>query len=263
MTDDHFSDEVLMAFADGELDEATAEAVQTAMESDDRLVDRVAEFMESRGNAKAALAPMLREPMPDALMASVQKMVADSVANDGSGTAGETTNVVAMAPHRRKGQSSFRQNWAVPIAASVAAVVAGLAGFTAGTFTDDRSQPAMQVAGIASPMLFEALNSVESGQESILGDTGDRFTAIASFRDSAGALCREFEVDSQQRSSVVAVACHPTTEWEVRFAVVAPTSENSYAPASSMEALNAYLSAIEAGEPLIPADEAEALKSLR
>ena len=37
-----FDDETLMAFADGELDDATTQAVERAMETDDALVMRVA-----------------------------------------------------------------------------------------------------------------------------------------------------------------------------------------------------------------------------
>ena len=61
----------------------------------------------------------------------------------------------------------------------------------------------------------------------------------------------------------MSVACRSGDEWRVSFAVVAPGDAGGYAPASSAEALDAYLSAIEAGEPLSAEDEAEALAEVR
>jgi hypothetical protein len=103
---------------------------------------------------------------------------------------------------------------------------------------------------------------VPAGQEIALA-AGGRFRAIATFRDDNGDLCREFELDSADRSTVVSVACNTAGEWRVSFAVTAPGDAGGYAPASSTEALDAYLRAIEAGEPLTSEEEAEALSETR
>ena len=70
-------------------------------------------------------------------------------------------------------------------------------------------------------------------------------------------------MDTAAGSSVVSVACRADGAWSVRFAVVAPVRDGGYAPASSMEALDAYLASAGAHEPLSPADEAAALAAGR
>jgi anti-sigma factor RsiW len=59
-----FDDETLMAFADGELDEAAAARVERAIADDEALAARVALFMETRDQARAArLLACARPPM--------------------------------------------------------------------------------------------------------------------------------------------------------------------------------------------------------
>ncbi|WP_292626990.1 hypothetical protein [Mesorhizobium sp.] len=101
-----------------------------------------------------------------------------------------------------------------------------------------------------------------SGEETVLAGSTDRIRAVATFRDGTGSLCREFEIDSANRSTVISVACHSDIGWAVNFAVVAPTRDGAYAPASSTEALDSYLAATRAHEPLSREDEAAALRSL-
>ena len=112
------------------------------------------------------------------------------------------------------------------------------------------------------PAIVTALGTVASGDEQDLGSEG-RFRAIASYRDAGGSLCREFEVDHTDQTTIVAIACRPDTQWEYRFTVVAGQNNSGYAPASSLEALDAYLTAVGAGEPLSPEAEAATLKSLQ
>ncbi|TIM67927.1 MAG: hypothetical protein E5Y58_19680 [Mesorhizobium sp.] len=53
MTEETFSDEILMRFADGELDPDMVARIEQAMETDDRLVARIAVFIETRAQAQA------------------------------------------------------------------------------------------------------------------------------------------------------------------------------------------------------------------
>lgn len=247
-----FDDRTLMAFADGELDDETAAAVEQAMATDDDLAGRVALFLDTRIQAKDALRPLVEEPVPEALGRSVRRMVDE--AKSRQGTAAQIGSIAAAGRTR---PSPMRRPWIMPLAASVAAVVFGLGGYLIGMGGRDAPQ-GFAVAGLSSPALSEALGRVPSGGDAVLAGSGDRLRAVASFRDAGGALCREFEVDSAG-SSVVSVACRADGAWSVRFAVVAPARDGGYAPASSMEALDAYLASAGAHEPLSPADEAAAL----
>jgi hypothetical protein len=90
---------------------------------------------------------------------------------------------------------------------------------------------------------------------------GGQFVAIASFRTADGDLCREFEFDAADRTTLVSVACRDGAAWDLRLAVVAPSADASgYAPASSMETLDAYLMAIGADAPLSAEEEAAAIE---
>jgi anti-sigma factor RsiW len=256
MTEETFSDEILMRFADGELDPETVARIEQAMEIDDRLVTRVAMFIETRAQAQAALKPLLDEPVPEKLVAAVEQMI-------DARRAGEKAASVLPFGGGRIAAPPSRSQWRLPIAASLAAAVVGaLAGYWAAG-TNERRQGGLWVAGVIRPALAQALETVESGKEIRLAGISDRFRAIATFRNNSQDLCREFEVDSQDRSTVVSVACRSGDEWRVSFAVVAPGDAGGYAPASSTEALDAYLSAIEAGAPMSAEEEVQALTEVR
>jgi anti-sigma factor RsiW len=246
-----FSDETLMRFADGELDEATAARLESALAGDDALTTRLALFTETRAASKAALQPLLDEPVPEKLRAAVENMVARKRAADAG------ANVVAFPA----GGASRHVSWRLPLAASlVAALVGAAAGFWIAGPSKTPSGAGLQIAGLNGAAISGALTSVASGDEATIGD--DRFRAIATFRDSNQSICREFEIDAKNRSTVIAVACHVDQGWQVNFAVVAPSADGGYAPASSTEALEAYLAAIDAAEPMAPDAEAEALRAL-
>ncbi|MEM6462149.1 MAG: anti-sigma factor [Pseudomonadota bacterium] len=246
MTERDFSDETLMAFADGELSADKQKAVEEAIEKDERLANRVAGFIESRSMAQNALKPLLDEPVPADLKAKIEEMV------------GTETNVTALP--RRHASTPVRR-WAMPLAASLALVVGGLGGYLAGTSTTD--QPA-QVAldAVNQPEIITALNTASSGSETDLGASG-LFRAIASYSDANNTLCREFEIDRVDRSTIVAVACRSDADWKYRFTVFAGQSNSGYAPASSLEALDAYLNAVGASEPMSVEAEAAALEAIR
>jgi anti-sigma factor RsiW len=257
MTRTDFSDETLMRFADGELDAETSAEIERAMETDEELVSRVALFIETRQAAKAAMQPLLDEPLPEGLEAAVGRMVAEKMSAQNASSA----SVVAFP--RRAANERRASRWLVPAAASLAAVVAGLGGYWLGASGEPTSGGALPLAAVSSPALAEALATVASGEERQLPVSDQRFRAIATFRDSTQALCREFELDSTDRSTVVSVACRTGADWRVTFAVVAPGGSGGYAPASSTETLEAYLTAIDAGTPLEAEEEAKALTDLR
>ncbi|MGK9168139.1 hypothetical protein KXR53_17650 [Inquilinus limosus] len=256
MTARAFDDQTLMAFADGELDDETAAAVEKAIETDDELAGRVALFLETRGRAKEALAPLLEEPVPEALSRSVRRMADEARSRGAPSDGGEVVRVLPATG--RRAPSLRHRPWAMPLAASFAAIVFGLGGYLVGIGVQGTPQ-GLEMAGLSSPAISEALGRVASGETAVLAGSNDRLRAIASFRDAGGALCREFEVDTAGGATVISVACRSNDAWSVRFAVAAPAGEGGYAPASSTEALDAYLAAIGAHEPLSREDEAKAL----
>ncbi|MET0742378.1 MAG: hypothetical protein ABWY78_03320, partial [Microvirga sp.] len=76
----HLTDELLMAFADGELDDAMASAVEQAMAEDPAGRQRIAAFMRSRRLVRQAFTTADALAVPAALAAQVSRQVAASEA---------------------------------------------------------------------------------------------------------------------------------------------------------------------------------------
>lgn len=85
------------------------------------------------------------------------------------------------------------------------------------------------------------------------GEARDGVTAVATFQTASGDLCREFE-----QEGMISVACRTDGGWQTRLAVA--TGGEGYAPVSGVEALDAWLAGVEAGDPLDPEAEASALR---
>lgn len=242
----HFDDETLMAFADGELEDATSIQVEAALDTDGALAERLAVFLDTRLAVAAAMKPLINEPVPDALAASVRRMVEAA----GSSTlaveqgAAEQGNVISF-PAREKIRLPVR-TWLMPLAASILAVITGVVGFIAG-------RGSLQGGPSFESALITALDQQPSGSDVVLGESG-ALHIVSSFVDGRGEVCREYEL-RQQEESTATIACRTNGAWVTRLALSSSRS-GGYVPASSQETVDAYLASINAGEPL-PADEEE------
>lgn len=262
------TDEMLMAYADGETSPAETELVEAAIAADPAVAERFAVFAETRALAQAAFPA--HEPVPDALRDAVRAMVeADAQhstkAQDSAGTQdspSEEDNVVAFAPRARPAATAppRRSQAMMAMAASVVAVAVGVGAYFAGASSVAPPGAHTGVATLADLDLAPSLATVPSGESTDLAGA-TRFTAVAAFRDGAGALCREFEVDGSGER-VLGVACHREGDWRVDFAVATLPSSDSFVPASSTETLDAYLTTVSAEAPLEPEEESAALKAL-
>jgi hypothetical protein len=114
------------------------------------------------------------------------------------------------------------------------------------------------VALIDAPGVTDALSTLASGEETELVGGAGTFRAVSSFVDGGDRLCREFEYAATGRA-YVAVACREEADWSLAFAMGTGGETGGYVPASSLETLDSYLTAIDAGQPLSLDDEAAAL----
>ena len=112
------TDEMLVAFADGEADEATIDAVAKALETDEALAQRLDLFVTTRQILKTELDPVAREAVPDRLT----RFVMGGAPNAGARPA--MAGAATPKPRRRI---------ALPMAAALAGIVAGGLGYWAGT----------------------------------------------------------------------------------------------------------------------------------
>jgi hypothetical protein len=236
MTHDPINDDLLMAYADGELDPAEAEAVERAMSSDPRAARTVAAFLKSRRLARAIFAPP--EPVPAALQAAVEAEI-------GAARERRTPRDVAS-PSLAKRRSV---SW--PSLALAAALVLSLASgvvLLRNWGEGDRSLAAGDGI-LAYADVQQALSTAPSGEEAPL--EAGTFRAISSFADASGGLCREFTVEASgtRPDRLEAVACHGDRGWTLAFLAVAPASQD-YVPADGEGVTASYLRSIGAGSPL-------------
>jgi anti-sigma factor RsiW len=115
------SDERLIAYLDGEVDERERAEIAWWLEQDEGLRERAGRLAESAAVLRAAFDEVLREPLPERLIAAARGDSPDKVTN--------------LAVHRMKRLLGRRRWWiGVPIAASIAGLVVGyFAGNQAGT----------------------------------------------------------------------------------------------------------------------------------
>ena len=132
------------------------------------------------------------------------------------------------------------RQWTLPIAASIAAVIGGLAGYWAANTERTRAGRAMGRRCHQAGARRSACNGrVRQGNQARRDQRpvpGNRHVP----QRCAGAVPR-IRGRFADRSTVMSVACRSGDEWRVSFAVVAPGDAGGYAPASSAEALDAYL----------------------
>lgn len=245
MQDAEFDDTVLMAHADGLLDPATALRVEAALRADPALARRMAAFVATRDRLAEAARAQKAEAVPAELLARVQGEIAASRVASPAG------KVLHFPPRARRTFGAPT----LALAASLALAVGLGAGFL-GALSRPGGKPGLDLGSLSTPGLAPALDRLPSGAREAL--PGADITIIASFTDAAGAFCREFELDGTGGATLVAVACSDGGTWSPRFAVAAPATDG-YAPASSLDALEAYLSAIGASAALSPVDEARLL----
>jgi len=216
------TDEMLMAFVDGETDAAATAMIARALAADAGLAARAEGFRASRALVREAFGDARREPVPEALVEAVAR----------ADRAGE---VVAF-PRRRM------LRLALPLAASLAAGF-GLAGYLLGQAGTGASDPLGRAA------IAEAL--AISGEEALL-------RTLAAYRIEGG-LCRSFDLSGPD-VVLSGVGCDRGAGWTLDLTVARAGGDGLYAPASeaALSSIDAYLDTLEASPPLT-AEEEDAL----
>ncbi|HEX3848382.1 MAG TPA: hypothetical protein VHV81_13455 [Steroidobacteraceae bacterium] len=237
-----YSDETLMAFADGELDAALRAEIESALEGDAELERRVAAHRALRARVHEAYAGELDEMPPQRLL-------------DVLG-AGAVSKVAALDDLRaRRRERAAAPRW-LALAASVAiGATAGYLAFDLGPRAQVTSKGGVLVADAS---LEKSLSSAASGE-----GVGSTPRIGMTYRSKSGALCRSFTA-----SALAGVACRDGGEWRIRvLAQIADAGAGAggYRTAGS-ELPPAVRGAIEAdidGEPLDAAAERDALSRVK
>lgn len=221
------TDEMLMAFVDGETDETTRAAIERALAADAALAARAKLFHGSRTLLREAFGDARREEVPPALIEAVL---------------GRRDNVVPL-------RSRIRARFALPLAASLLLVVGG-AGYLAG-------RPGGGNDPLGRAAIAEALSATRSGEQRSISLAGEsaRFETLATYRVEGG-ICRSFDIGGA-RASLTGIGCDRGTGWTVEL-TVERSGGNAYPPASdaALQSVDAYLDALGVSDPLTADEEA-------
>jgi len=171
--------ELLMAYADGELDPLTAKRVERAIADDPALAAEVDRHRVLRARVGGAFAPIAEEAVPDRLAALL------------------TAKMVPISP---KPARSFARSWTAA-AAMAACLVLGL---TLGLVLNRGPVRATDDGLYAAGPLASALDTQPSG------DGGDVRVAV-SFRDRGNDYCRVFSSRAAD-----GIACRDQHGWALR-----------------------------------------------
>jgi hypothetical protein len=222
-----FSDEILMAFADGELAEPARSEVERAMRSDPAVAERVALHRALRSRVSNAFRGVLDEPVPPRLQAGL--------------ASGKVVHLDAVRAARQQ-QVREHSRWSWPqwgaMAASlVAGVLAGALGLR--SLQGDSELASMSVrdgALVAEGRLDTALTR----QLASAAEAGGQVRIGVSFASKDGTYCRSFAM-----GTAAGLACRRGGQWAIPvLAEGAPGAPGAYRQASS-EMPPAVLAAID------------------
>jgi len=257
-------DETLMAFADGELDEAARTEVEAAMRIDPEVAQRVARHRAMRGRLQAAFADELAEPVPQRLLSVVRDSAAAKASNViDLRDARAASARAASARAANRGESEQRLSRATSwrqLGSIAAGIVMGL-GLGYGMW----KQGSVPILRSASGALVAngALEAALSGQLAAEPPGNSSVHIGVSYLAKSGDYCRSFALAGATATAATAtgVACRDHRQWKIQaLAQTAPQSGGDYRTAGT--ALSpVVLTVIEdeiQGEPLDAAAESAA-----
>lgn len=237
-----FPDDVLMAYADDELDARTRAAVEAAMASDPDIARRIAQHKALRTRIHSAFNKVLDEPVPARLL---------QVVRSGPSAPGGN-NVVPLRRHRPARRWTWAQ-WSAIAASLIVGVIAGRLVLV----RSSAQGPIVARDGrvLANGTLAEAL----SGQLAADQTATERVRIGVSFRSKSGNYCRTFALAAP--AALAGLACRAGDGWQVQVLARAELpGPGVYRQAASPmpPAVIATVSNLIAGEPLDGRAEAAA-----
>jgi len=236
-----FSDETLMAYADGELDDDQRAAIERALGADPALAERVAQHQALRSDVFAAFAPILDEAVPPALTAAAMP---DKVADLNAARAARVEQAAVA-----------RRRWSWPEWGAIAAMLA--VGVLAGSQIGGGGDAALTLAQGAGGKLVARGQLATALSQQLAASEGAVHIGV-SFAARDGSLCRSFVMHG-----TAGLACRNGNDWQVPvMAEAAGGAAGEYRQAGSAMP-SAVLDAIDAriaGPALDAKGEQEALQ---
>src|ERR1700691_5622338 len=249
-----------MAYADGELDAAAREAVESAMREDPQIAARITRHRALRLQVQAAYAAELSEEVPQRLLTAAKSAAAGGAAAKGTaakGAADTERKVVNLrdpsrAPVDRGAARRRRWRTAGTLAASV------VAGVSVGFLIWGRAGSPF-VRGDAGELLARG-QLAQALSSPLVAEQSSRSGVLIglSFLAKSGDYCRTFALAAAVPQS--GLACHRGKGWQVQALIQASRGtgnppEFRTAASTTPAAILTLVEGQIAGEPLDPAGE--------
>jgi anti-sigma factor RsiW len=192
------SDELLMAYADGELDAVQREQVRAAIDADPVLARRVRGMAALRKNLQRALQPELDEPVPERLLQALRPQPAADVVN-----LADVRTARTIPPARHPGWAQW--------GGMAACLVLGVA--LARWWPASEGGPFETLRG-GQIVARGEVDRVLSGGLAADPAAPGRAAVQLSFVDHSGAYCRTFTIEA-----LAGLACRQGESWAVQALV--------------------------------------------
>lgn len=239
-----FTDEMLMAYADGEVDTATRTAIEAAAATDPRMAEVIARHRQLRTLLRREFAPILDEPVPSRLLEAAE--CGEAAPRSAEVRELQPGAAATVAPARR----GLWPAWVAMAATFV------LGAFVGGALRDAPSGPfeARNDRLVAAGELAKTLSTVLARE----ARPGSAIRPGLSYRTVEGELCRTFAI-----SHSAGLACREGEHWRVDLLEPLPAVEvrTDHYRMAGVELPPALRDALEAridGDPLDAAGEAAA-----
>ena len=211
-----FSDETLMAYADGELDAEMRTAIEREMAADPDIACRVAQHLSLARKIGAAFDPVLREAVPDRLKdAAAGSADATAPVVAGTSTVIDLSRLRTAKPARAARTWSWLQ-WSAIAASLVVGVLAGR------IVLPERPPAQMAMDGDK----FLARGALERALSTQLASTqaGDAPIRIGiSFLSKSGEYCRTFAL----ANGLAGLGCKAGSDWHLEVLARSPAAAHS------------------------------------
>jgi hypothetical protein len=237
-----FSDETVMAYVDGELDDATRAALEVAMTTDTDLAERVAHERRLLARLHSEFDPVLREPIPERLLAAANATAAKA----------RTGNIIGL-------KRIPARDWSWPQWSAIAASLI-LGVLIAPLLRHEPSEGPLGIRDgkvLASGALARALSEQLASNQ-----VANAPVQIGvSFLSRNGDYCRTFML--REKSTVAGLACRVGRGWRLEAMAAmdhATSGSGEYQPAASSlpPAIEQSVDELIAGDPLDAKAEAAA-----
>lgn len=256
--DKPLTDDLLIAYADGQLDPDTQQQVAQQLRDNPQAQATVQRLQEADTLLSDTLGPCEDEPVPEWLSQAVAAIQPSAQPQP------EPAPTIKTIP----GQAASNTPWFQAVAA-VLLLSVGLGG---GWLSHDLMQGSEVATVQPESLRHQALETLASGQslDTTVAGIQHQVLPLLSFHDPQGRICREFEhrrQGDQGFSEHLGVACRDGagswhTEVLVARDLAAPTTADDggfYAPVSGdsePDAFQQFIEPLQASAPLTPAEEA-------